>query len=302
MVMEISTATKTEVLGAIRNRYREASKRDKSRMLDEFVTLTSCHRKHAVRLLGHDEEGHDEEEVERAPSKGRRIYDEAVRQALIVVWEASDRICGKRLKAALPSMVTKRYSKPATPCDRLLDHNDVSEEIKRKLRKSRSELDPVSLLHSIRESQSVLAAVGSVESVGTSDGKSLESFLSQLPDLWKQGEVRPTHARRARGPRTWRTRPDPFEGVWCEVLGWLQQQPDATAVELMDRLILRYPERYSRDQLRTLQRRVRQWRGVMAKQLVYAAPKTARSMRCDQLTWDLWASIRSRQKSGNIFW
>ena len=98
--------------------------------------------------------------------------------------------------------VTKRYSKPATPCDRLLDRNDVSEEIKRRLRKSRSELDPVSLLHRIRESQSALAAVGSVESGCTPDGESLESFLPQLPDLWRQGEVRPTHARRARGPRS----------------------------------------------------------------------------------------------------
>ena len=101
-------------------------------------------------------------------------------------------------------------------------------------------MDPVSLLHSIRESQSALAAVGSVESGGTPDGESLESFLSQLPDLWRQGEVRPTHARRARAARGWRTRPDPFEGVWCEVLSWLQHQPDATAAELMDRLILRY--------------------------------------------------------------
>ena len=167
--------------------------------------------------------------------------------------------------------VTKRYSKPATPCDRLLDRNDVSEETKRRLRKSRSELDPVTLLHTIRESQSALAAVGSVESGGTPDGESLESFLSQLPDLWRQGEVRPTHARRARAARGWRTRPDPFEGVWCEVLSWLQHQPDATAADLMDRLILRYPERYSRRHLRTLQRRVRQWRGVMAKQLVYAS-------------------------------
>ena len=41
--------------------------------------------------------------------------------------------------------VTKRYSKPATPCDRLLDRDDVSEETKLGLRKSRSELDPVSL-------------------------------------------------------------------------------------------------------------------------------------------------------------
>ena len=51
MVGEISTATRTEVLGAIRSRYREASKRDKSRMLDEFVALTGCHRKHAVNSL-----------------------------------------------------------------------------------------------------------------------------------------------------------------------------------------------------------------------------------------------------------
>ena len=51
MVGEISGVTRTEVLRAIRNRYREASKKDKSRMLDEFVALVGCHRKHAVRLL-----------------------------------------------------------------------------------------------------------------------------------------------------------------------------------------------------------------------------------------------------------
>jgi hypothetical protein len=36
---------------------------------------------------------------------GRRIYDEAVREALIVIWEASDRICGKRLRPLLPILV-----------------------------------------------------------------------------------------------------------------------------------------------------------------------------------------------------
>jgi hypothetical protein len=34
-----------------------------------------------------------------------RIYDEAVREALVVLWEAADRICGKRLKAILPRNV-----------------------------------------------------------------------------------------------------------------------------------------------------------------------------------------------------
>ena len=38
-------------------------------------------------------------------TRGQRIYDDTVRQALIVVWEASDRICGKRLKAVLPHLV-----------------------------------------------------------------------------------------------------------------------------------------------------------------------------------------------------
>ena len=100
MAGEISLATRTEVLGAIRSRYREAMKNDKSRMLDEFVAMTSCHRKHAVRLLGQGEDA-----SAREVPRGRRIYDDAVREALTVVWEASDRICGKRLKAALPSMV-----------------------------------------------------------------------------------------------------------------------------------------------------------------------------------------------------
>ena len=41
--------------------------------------------------------------------------------------------------------VTKRYSKPATPCDRLLDRDDVSEEMKSRLRQNHAALDPVSL-------------------------------------------------------------------------------------------------------------------------------------------------------------
>ena len=33
------------------------------------------------------------------------VYDDAVREALVVLWEASDRICGKRLKPLLPTLV-----------------------------------------------------------------------------------------------------------------------------------------------------------------------------------------------------
>jgi hypothetical protein len=35
----------------------------------------------------------------------RRVYDEAVKTALTIIWEAADRICGKRLKAAIPNLI-----------------------------------------------------------------------------------------------------------------------------------------------------------------------------------------------------
>ena len=65
MVGDVSFATRTEVLEAIRGRYRNASKADKSRMIDEFVALAGCHRKHAVRLLNWHEEP-----VQRSVPKG----------------------------------------------------------------------------------------------------------------------------------------------------------------------------------------------------------------------------------------
>ena len=92
---------KPELLATIRDRYRASSKKDKGRILDEFIAVTGHHRKHGIRLLG--QAGDDGEQ--QPTVKGRRIYDEAVRQAVIVVWEAADRICGKRLKAALPHLV-----------------------------------------------------------------------------------------------------------------------------------------------------------------------------------------------------
>ena len=93
---------KQELLATIRDRYRASSKKAKGRILDEFIAVTGHHRKHGIRLLG---QSGDDGEQQPAAKKGRRIYDEAVRQAVIVVWEAADRVCGKRLKAALPHLV-----------------------------------------------------------------------------------------------------------------------------------------------------------------------------------------------------
>ena len=99
---------KQELLATTRDRYRCSSKKDKSRILDEFIAVTGHHRKHGIRLLGKLD---DREDTTRLV-KGRRIYDEVVREAVIVIWQAADRICGKRLKAALPH--SSQSTRPGT--------------------------------------------------------------------------------------------------------------------------------------------------------------------------------------------
>lgn len=492
MGRRISMATRREVLRVVRAHYVGKSRSEKTQILDEFVAVTGYHRKHAIRLLNQKED-----ELERPPRVGRRIYGEAVRAALIIVWETADRICGKRLKAGLPSLVesmerhghlslddevrrrllaasastidrllapireeagrrkrrsgassailrkvpvrtfgdwgdpvpgffegdlvahcggtmagsfvhtfvltdiasgwtdglpllvrerglvtealdafgsrlpvairgldtdndsvfmnetlvkycdrneieltrsrayrkndqawveqkngsvvrrlvghdrfagvaaaqilarlfdvarlyvnffqpsfklrdktrvgakvTRRYYPPATPCDRLLAHSAVCDETKAQLRQCQAELDPVKLIKQLREAQAELAqlATGSGETPEASQaGTSMESFLDQLPELWRLGEARPTHRRRSTKPRTWRTRADPFEAVWSEARSWLEQEPDITGKALFDRIREHRPGEFAPGQLRTLQRRVQEWRQAMARQLL----------------------------------
>src|ERR1700758_4020226 len=96
-----SMAVRDELVVAIAERYAGSLRWEKVRILDEFVAVTGFHRKHAMRLLREGRVG-----KRSGPRLARRIYDEAVREALLVLWEAADRICGKRLKAVLPSLVT----------------------------------------------------------------------------------------------------------------------------------------------------------------------------------------------------
>ena len=91
--------TRRELTAAISQRYEAADRNSKKMILDEFVKVTGYHRKHAIRAL--TAQGH----TQRGRPVGHRIYQEAVKEALIVLWEASDRICGKRLKALLPLLV-----------------------------------------------------------------------------------------------------------------------------------------------------------------------------------------------------
>ena len=93
-------STRDELVAAIVERYGRSNRAERSQILNEFVAVTGFHRKHAARLLGG---GQQSRRVGLRPN--RRIYDDAVREALIVLWEASDRICGERLRPLIPTLV-----------------------------------------------------------------------------------------------------------------------------------------------------------------------------------------------------
>src|SRR2546425_12689720 len=66
-------------------------------------------------------------------------------------------------------------------------------------------------------------------------------------------------------PRSWRTRPDPFAGVWEQEIVPLLTADDAGVLEattVLDVVAERHGTRYGPSQLRTLQRRVRDWRAL----------------------------------------
>jgi transposase len=60
--------------------------------------------------------------------------------------------------------------------------------------------------------------------------------------------------------RTWRTRPDPFADDWADLSARLKDAPELEAKTLFEYLTTKHPGRYEPGQLRTLQRRVQEWR------------------------------------------
>ena len=100
MDKKMTAAARAELADAVHDRYAAASTLEKGRILEEFIAATGYHEKSAIRVLNTAPA-----QKSRRPRKRAPLHDEAVRSALIVPWEASDRVCGKRLKALLPILL-----------------------------------------------------------------------------------------------------------------------------------------------------------------------------------------------------
>ena len=103
MAGTISMGARREVLSAVAERYRSAGRVEKGRILDALCRTTGWHRKHAVRALRRRVV--DKAVETEAPRERKRRYGATIKDALTALWEASDRLCGKRLVAMIPTLM-----------------------------------------------------------------------------------------------------------------------------------------------------------------------------------------------------
>lgn len=203
-------------------------------------------------------------------------------------------------KVRTGARVVKRYHAPQTPCSRLLGSEAIPDAIKTRLQHMAETLDPLQLLDQIRTMQQRLAiiAAGGNRQPSARQGSDLTRFLASLSTAWHEGEVRSTHRTTPKASRYWRTRKDPFESVWPTIMGWLANAPDQSATGLLDRLQREHPGVYTDGHLRSLQRRVKEWRRQMALHLVFGQG----SNDCPFPTWNHEKQISDAMKQplGNI--
>jgi len=105
-------AERKAVTAATRSRYQRASKKEKGKILAEFVELTGYHRVYARSVLRTGErklvrEPPTAAESKSATEKSRKVYDQQVLIILRQIWMILDYICGKRLVAIMPEVIRR---------------------------------------------------------------------------------------------------------------------------------------------------------------------------------------------------
>lgn len=181
------------------------------------------------------------------------------------------------------SKVFKKYDQAQTPYQRLKNTEHVSDSAKLQLKEQYESLDPIKLLENIYDLQNLLWPWAYTENTLTSNSKPPQP---NQPKRTRRGNIQaPTSDKEKNrlgesklnatnrmyrrtckkrkdsdGQRWWRTRIDPFEKVWAELEQRLAEQPELSAKVLLEALQQQHPDTFQNGQLRTLQRRVKQWR------------------------------------------
>jgi hypothetical protein len=197
-----------------------------------------------------------------------RLY--ASLRLFVNFFQPSFKLAGKARDGA---KVKKKYHPPATPYQRLLADTRTSENVRRRVTAIHATLDPVQLLQTIRAGQQELVEIADRPTSGEtveSIAPAMEQFLAGLRTAWQDGEVRPTGRPKPKA-KAWRgrRRADPFVTVTALMREWFEAEPWRTSRELFERLQTEQPGVFPNGQLRTLQRRLREWRRELTHKMVF---------------------------------
>lgn len=99
--------TDDQYLARLKARYRKASKKERSAILDEYVRTTGHHRKYAMGVLS----GKRKRAKHPVRRPRRTIYGDEEARALLVLSDLFDGICSKRLRAAMNIELPRLYEK-----------------------------------------------------------------------------------------------------------------------------------------------------------------------------------------------
>lgn len=94
--------SKRDYLESIRQRYRQAPRKMKGLILDEFCATCGYHRKYAIRLLRKPKRKRLSARVRRKPGPKSSYQQPELVAILKRLWFATDQMCSKKLKAAIP--------------------------------------------------------------------------------------------------------------------------------------------------------------------------------------------------------
>jgi hypothetical protein len=99
----VTRASLREYAAKQRERYHDAPRAEKHRLLDEVVAVTGIHRKAAIRLLRRA----PRPRARPGPGGRPRTYGPAVAAAVEVLWQASGRIGAHRLQPFVPELMDR---------------------------------------------------------------------------------------------------------------------------------------------------------------------------------------------------
>jgi hypothetical protein len=154
--------------------------------------------------------------------------------------------------------VTKKYDQAQTPMQRLIDSLLLKLQEMERLQKIHEALDPIKILNQMK------CLLESLWKYACTDYPSEEKYTEKLTtnssDIQQGILQRFKKVEKPKVSHNWRTRKDPFEEVWDQIVGWLNENSEQTAKAILERLHVDYPGQYKKNQLRTLQRKIKTWR------------------------------------------